>query len=56
VRIITTALDGLPARVTRDIAMRQRIEAEINDALNRASSRAAKRGAELAATGASGAA
>jgi phage terminase Nu1 subunit (DNA packaging protein) len=49
--IVTTALDGLPARVTRDLNLRAVIEAEINATLNRASDRAEARARELKATG-----
>jgi hypothetical protein len=54
--IVVAAMDGMPARITRDLRLRAVIEAEINDTLNRAAARATKRGAELAATGTSGAA
>jgi hypothetical protein len=49
--IVTTALDGLPARVTRDLGLRAVIEAEINATLNRASDPAEARARELKATG-----
>jgi hypothetical protein len=49
--IVTTALDGLPARVTRDLGLRAVIEGEINAALNRAADRAEERARELKATG-----
>jgi phage terminase Nu1 subunit (DNA packaging protein) len=47
---LRTALDGLPARVTRDVALRRKIEDEIRAALTRACD-AMERGAEaLSAT------
>ena len=51
VGIVTTALDGLPARVTRDLGLRAVIEAEINATLNRGSAVAEARARELKATG-----
>jgi hypothetical protein len=49
--IVTTALDGLPARITRDLRLRALIEAECNATLNRAADRAEARTRELKATG-----
>jgi hypothetical protein len=49
--IITATMAGLPARITRDLMLRRRIDAELNDALNRAAARAAQRAKELKLTG-----
>jgi hypothetical protein len=51
VGIVTTALDGLPARITRDLSLRAVIEAECTATLNRAAAVADARAAELKRTG-----
>ncbi|TIM09152.1 hypothetical protein [Mesorhizobium sp.] len=48
---LKSELLGLPARTTRDLDLRQKLEIEINGALNRTSDRIAKAAAELGATG-----
>jgi hypothetical protein len=49
--MVVAAMDGLPARITRDLRLRAVIEAEINDTLNRAAAVAEARARELKRTG-----
>jgi hypothetical protein len=54
--MVVAAMDGMPARITRDLGLRAVIEAEWNDTLNRAAARAEARAAELKRTGTTAAA
>ncbi|TIL59256.1 MAG: hypothetical protein E5Y79_16095 [Mesorhizobium sp.] len=49
--MLKSELLGIPARVSRELDLRQKVEREIDDALNRAADRLAKRAAELRTTG-----
>lgn len=49
---VRAGFTGLPARMTRDLAERNKLEAEIDDILNRAASSLVKKGATVRAGGA----